>query len=132
MAEPGALTAALNWYRAMPVSDVHSTSTKIGVPTLYVWSDGDTAVLSNGARNCGRYANGEYRFETCTECPTGYSTNSPMPSPTCCSSGLLPIPLAQAEGLLCAHIAPGGFAKYCAEAVSRRAVAGTQSAIQLP
>ena len=64
MAEPGALTAALNWYRAMPVSDVHSTSTKIGVPTLYVWSDGNTAVLSKGARNCGRYANGEYRFET--------------------------------------------------------------------
>ena len=48
----------------MPVSDVRNTSTKISVPTLYVWSDGDTAVFSERARNCGRYVNGQYRFET--------------------------------------------------------------------
>ncbi|HZE17936.1 MAG TPA: alpha/beta hydrolase [Mycobacterium sp.] len=47
-----------------PVSDVRSTITKISVRTLYVWSDGDTAVFSKRARNCGRYVNGEYRFET--------------------------------------------------------------------
>jgi pimeloyl-ACP methyl ester carboxylesterase len=63
MAEPGALTAALNWYRAMPLSDMRSAMGKISVPTLYVWSDGDTAVLSKAARNCGRYVTGEYRYE---------------------------------------------------------------------
>ena len=41
MREPGALTAALNWYRAntsaVRVGDVH-------VPTLYIWSTGDAAL----------------------------------------------------------------------------------------
>jgi pimeloyl-ACP methyl ester carboxylesterase len=64
MAEPGALTAALNWYRAIPLSDMHGIGTKIRVPTMYVWSDGDKAVLGKGARDCGRYVSGEYRFET--------------------------------------------------------------------
>lgn len=64
MAEPGVLTAALNWYRAIPLSDLRGTSQKITVPTMYVWSDGDTALLEKGARNSGRYVSGEYRFET--------------------------------------------------------------------
>ena len=63
MAEPGVLTAALNWYRAMPLSDVRSTG-KITVPTLYVWSDRDVALAGKAARNTGRYVSGEYRFET--------------------------------------------------------------------
>ncbi len=64
MAEPGALTAALNWYRAIPLSDVRATGAKIDVPTLYVWSDGDTALVEKPARNTARYVSGEYRFET--------------------------------------------------------------------
>jgi pimeloyl-ACP methyl ester carboxylesterase len=31
---------------------------------MFVWSDGDTYVLGKGARDCGRYVSGEYRFET--------------------------------------------------------------------
>ncbi|OBK73616.1 alpha/beta fold hydrolase [Mycobacterium sp. 1274761.0] len=64
MAEPGVLTAALNWYRAMPLSFTRQVGDKITVPTMYVWSDGDTALLSKAARDCGRYVSGEYRFET--------------------------------------------------------------------
>jgi pimeloyl-ACP methyl ester carboxylesterase len=64
MAEPGMFTAALNWYRAIPLSLTREVRNKITVPTMYVWSDGDTAVLGKGARHCGRYASGEYRFET--------------------------------------------------------------------
>jgi pimeloyl-ACP methyl ester carboxylesterase len=30
---------------------------------MYVWSDGDTAVLYKGAHTCGRYVSSEYRFE---------------------------------------------------------------------
>jgi pimeloyl-ACP methyl ester carboxylesterase len=64
MAEPGVLTAALNWYRAIPLWDLRGIGEKITVPTMYVWSDGDTAVLEKGARDSGRYVSGEYRFET--------------------------------------------------------------------
>jgi pimeloyl-ACP methyl ester carboxylesterase len=63
MVESATLTAALNWYRAMLLSDPRKTGGKISVPTLYVWSDGDTALLAKAARNCGRYVTGEYRFE---------------------------------------------------------------------
>jgi pimeloyl-ACP methyl ester carboxylesterase len=63
MAEPGVLTAMLNWYRAIPLSDVRLVRREITVPTMYVWSDGDTALLEKGARDCGRYVSAEYRFE---------------------------------------------------------------------
>jgi pimeloyl-ACP methyl ester carboxylesterase len=65
MAEPGVLTAALNWYRARsPLALMREVGDKITVPTMYVWSDGDTGLLDKGARDCGRYVSGEYRFET--------------------------------------------------------------------
>ena len=64
MAEPGVLTAGLNWYRAIPLTDLRGVGEKITVPTMYVWSDGDTALLEKSARNTGRYVSGEYRFET--------------------------------------------------------------------
>jgi pimeloyl-ACP methyl ester carboxylesterase len=63
MAESRALTAALNWYRAIPLSDMRQVGKKITVPTMYVWSDGDTALLSKAAHGCARYVDGEYRFE---------------------------------------------------------------------
>jgi pimeloyl-ACP methyl ester carboxylesterase len=63
MAEPGVLTAALNWYRAIPMSLTRRVSGKITVPTMYIWSDGDKALLEKGARDTGRYVGGEYRFE---------------------------------------------------------------------
>ena len=57
------LTAALNWYRAFFLTDVRGIGEKITVPTMYVWSDGDAALLEKGARDTGRYVSGEYRFE---------------------------------------------------------------------
>jgi pimeloyl-ACP methyl ester carboxylesterase len=64
MSEPRALTAALNWYRANSLSAFREARTRTTVPTMYIWSTGDTALLHAGARNCGRFVNGEYRFET--------------------------------------------------------------------
>jgi len=59
LSAPGALTAALNWYRAMssstPVDDVP-------VPTTYVWSDGDVAIGRRAAEGCAEYVTGDYRF----------------------------------------------------------------------
>jgi pimeloyl-ACP methyl ester carboxylesterase len=63
MLEPGALTAAINWYRAMPLSNPRAITQKVSVPTLYVWSDGDIALMPKSAHNTGRYVDGEYRFE---------------------------------------------------------------------
>ena len=60
MSEPGALTAALNWYRAMFLA---KPAGKITVPTLYVWSDGDTALLDKAAYATGDYVIADYRFE---------------------------------------------------------------------
>lgn len=68
MAEPGALTAALNWYRAMPLSlslaKSRAAGRKITVPTLYVWSDRDIAITAKPAHDSANYVAGPYRFET--------------------------------------------------------------------
>jgi pimeloyl-ACP methyl ester carboxylesterase len=62
MVEPGVLTAALNWYRAIPFTDLRRGG-KITVPTLYVWSDQDIALAEKPARDTARYVTGDYRFE---------------------------------------------------------------------
>lgn len=65
MAAPGAFTAAVNWYRAMPMNGFFRLMrTKITVPTMHVFSDGDTFLSPKGAYASGRYVSGEYRFET--------------------------------------------------------------------
>ncbi|MGY1821174.1 alpha/beta fold hydrolase [Geodermatophilus sp. SYSU D00079] len=59
LSAPGALTAALNWYRAM------SSSTPVDpveVPTTYVWSDGDVAVGRPAADGCAECVRGDFRF----------------------------------------------------------------------
>nr|WP_205864318.1 alpha/beta hydrolase [Planosporangium mesophilum] len=58
---PGALTAALNWYRAVNLLRSGDVG-KVGVPTTYVWSDGDLALGRVGAYRCAREVTGEYRF----------------------------------------------------------------------
>jgi pimeloyl-ACP methyl ester carboxylesterase len=62
MAQPGAMNAALNWYRAMSVEDLVDL-VPVEVPTLYVWSSGD-AVLGRGAAEAtAECVSGPYRFE---------------------------------------------------------------------
>ena len=56
----GALTAALNWYRAMFMLKAPG---KITVPTMYVWSDADTALRDKAAHASGDYVSADYRFE---------------------------------------------------------------------
>lgn len=59
LSEPGALTAALNYYRALGLTSSTGPTT---VPTLYVWSTGDTALGRYGAERCGDYVDAPYRF----------------------------------------------------------------------
>jgi pimeloyl-ACP methyl ester carboxylesterase len=63
MKEPGALTAALNWYRAMGFSNPRKVAEKVTVPTMYVWTDGDIALKEKGARLCADYVVADYRYE---------------------------------------------------------------------
>ena len=59
--EPGALTAALNWYRATPLARLDAG--KISVPTMYVWSTEDVTVGSTAALATESWVTGRYRFE---------------------------------------------------------------------
>jgi pimeloyl-ACP methyl ester carboxylesterase len=62
LAAPGALTAALNWYRA---TDLHRSPDpmQITVPTLYVWSTEDIALGRRAAEDTAGHVSGPYRFE---------------------------------------------------------------------
>ena len=60
--EPGALTAALNWYRAMKPGLVGDIG-PITMPTMFVWSTNDIALGREGAEATGQHIDGPYRFE---------------------------------------------------------------------
>ena len=60
LSEPGALTAALNWYRAMQ-ADLASLPV-VTVPTTYVWSDQDLAIGRVPAELCGDFVDADFRF----------------------------------------------------------------------
>jgi pimeloyl-ACP methyl ester carboxylesterase len=67
LARPGALTAALNWYRA----NLHPRTwiepplvfPQIQAPTMGVWSTGDFALAEAGMTGSSRYVDGSFRYE---------------------------------------------------------------------
>ncbi len=61
MVGTGALTGALNWYRALP--DPRDGPGRVSVPTMLIWSDGDTACLEKGVRGSAGYVTADYRLE---------------------------------------------------------------------
>ena len=60
MLEPGALTAALNWYRALPLDT--GALEPVTTPTLYVWGADDFALGPAAAATTARYATGPYTY----------------------------------------------------------------------
>ncbi|GAA2601588.1 alpha/beta hydrolase [Actinomadura fulvescens] len=62
LSEPGAMTAALNWYRATRPEEV--VAGPITVPTLYVWSTEDIGVGAAAALATEDWVSGPYRFES--------------------------------------------------------------------
>ncbi len=62
LTEPGALTAALNWYRAMDGATLNALD-PVCVPTLYVWSTGDGAFGWAAAEKTAECVLGPYTFE---------------------------------------------------------------------
>jgi pimeloyl-ACP methyl ester carboxylesterase len=61
MQEPGALTAAINWYRGMRLGD--GRPLQVRVPTLLIWSTKDAYVDRRGVQLTQRYVTAPYRLE---------------------------------------------------------------------
>jgi pimeloyl-ACP methyl ester carboxylesterase len=61
LSEPGALTATLNWYRAL---DWNLPPDPVSVPTLYLWGTEDLALGAKAANDTAAYVRGPYLFET--------------------------------------------------------------------
>lgn len=59
--EPAALTAALNWYRAMSPALMAGVGV-VRVPTTFLWSDGDVAVGRAAAHGCAEFVEADYSF----------------------------------------------------------------------
>jgi pimeloyl-ACP methyl ester carboxylesterase len=62
MREPGALSAALDWYRALPWSGRDPVG-RVRVPTLHVWSTGDAFLGRTGTEATAAFCDGPYRLE---------------------------------------------------------------------
>jgi pimeloyl-ACP methyl ester carboxylesterase len=62
MREPGALTAALNWYRALPLAARRPVGA-IRVPTLHVWGDGDAFLGRAATEATAEFVAGDYTLE---------------------------------------------------------------------
>jgi pimeloyl-ACP methyl ester carboxylesterase len=59
LGEPGALEAAINWYRA---SDIASAVPPVSMPTLYIWGTADATVGRQAAELTEQFVTGPYRF----------------------------------------------------------------------
>jgi pimeloyl-ACP methyl ester carboxylesterase len=77
MLEAGAMTAAINYYRALRPRRILAVG-RITVPTLYVWSTSDVALSEVAARARAGQVGGPYRFEVMD----GGATGSPRRAST--------------------------------------------------
>lgn len=78
MRAPGALSAALNWYRAMSWGDLAAVG-PVSVPTTYVWSDRDIAIGRTAAAACAAHVTGDYRFVELTGVSHWIPDRAPAP-----------------------------------------------------
>ncbi|MGY1623218.1 alpha/beta fold hydrolase [Geodermatophilus sp. SYSU D00965] len=62
MREPGALAAAIAWYRALPL-DARDPVGTVRVPTLHLWSTGDAFLGRTATEATHRFVDAPYRLE---------------------------------------------------------------------
>lgn len=65
LSEPGALTAALNWYRGSLGQDEHDATravAEVATPTLCLWGNADQAIGRQSTVWAAEYMTGPYRF----------------------------------------------------------------------
>lgn len=67
LSRPGALTAALNWYRASrsPAEELQPLRPlpAVSCPTLGIWGAGDRAMIEEGMRGSGTLVTGHWEYE---------------------------------------------------------------------
>jgi pimeloyl-ACP methyl ester carboxylesterase len=61
-AEPGTLTAALSWYRAVATDDLNIPAGRVSAPTLFIWGSEDVALGRVAAESTKDWVDGPYRF----------------------------------------------------------------------
>ncbi|MCW2798393.1 alpha/beta fold hydrolase [Nocardioides sp.] len=81
----GALTGALNWYRAMPLVGPLMQRSAVRVPTTYIWSDGEIAVDRRSAVLAERWVDAPYEFVVLP----GVSHWIPTQAPEACAAAIL-------------------------------------------
>jgi pimeloyl-ACP methyl ester carboxylesterase len=62
MRQPGALTAALNWYRALP-GGARTPVGNVRVPTLHVWGDADAFLGRAATEATAEFVDGPYALD---------------------------------------------------------------------
>jgi len=62
LADPAALTAAINWYRGMFAGSPGEPDPPVRTPTLFVWSDGDSALTRQSTELVHRHVAGPFRY----------------------------------------------------------------------
>ena len=71
LSRPGALTSALNWYRANvrpePPGEGDTDFPGVSCPTLGVWIDGDSYLTEDGMAESGERVDGPWRYERMTD-----------------------------------------------------------------
>jgi pimeloyl-ACP methyl ester carboxylesterase len=63
MAQDKTFTAAVNWYRAMPLGNPGDARRKTPVPTMFIWGDQDRFCKPKGAYETAKWVDAPYRFE---------------------------------------------------------------------
>ncbi|HEY7172938.1 MAG TPA: alpha/beta hydrolase [Vicinamibacterales bacterium] len=64
LSRPGALTAALNWYRASnPAPPAGTPPPQVTVPVLGIWSDGDAYLTEIRMKTSGERIKGPFKYE---------------------------------------------------------------------
>lgn len=65
--DSGALTGALNWYRAMVFSTPPDLARRVAVPVTHVWGAHDTALARRGAELAADFVIADFQLEILTE-----------------------------------------------------------------
>ena len=60
MVQQGRISAALNWYRGIPFSSNRTLTSKVQVPTLFIWGKQDTAITKKSVELNAQYIDAPY------------------------------------------------------------------------
>ena len=75
LAEPGALSATLNWYRAVDV-DLYVSAGEGRVPTLYIWGENNMALGEDAAMRTMDFVKTPFNLFAWSEMRTGFPTEA--------------------------------------------------------